>query len=552
MSRALRFIFAGFASIVLACAWAAPAQAATADTVRIDAVLTPEGVLTVSSTTSLTAPLGIDTFTQEIPTRLDRDGTRYTFTVKDITLKADGHEVDFTTKETPGAQQISISPGSATEFVLSYTVEGTTTLIADDSVDFTYPLVSGMNIDVSKVSGSLTVPPGGVNYDCQAGVPEALQTCSTYTAGLHGSTTMEFTNNNTGMGQIVQPQIIFAKNAVTVTEQASPIWTLGRSLSPGLSQLGFTALALVLGGLGLYALWRRIRTAGHRGAPTMVAQFVKDADGKLTFEADPSSRPGVIGTLVDSRVDPADIVASILDLAVRGHLLITEVETSRYTAPDWTFTRREGPDDLKPYEVELLDALTSGEGKVSALTSSVAPVIDSVQDSLYQEVLNAGWFSRLPSQRSKLVPVAWVCLIVALAATVVLMAFTTFGLVGFALVALAVVLLAIGYQAPPISRQGAAVYAGLHALADDIDAHSGSEIDGPQMYDQISRLLPYAIVLGGSERWLGFLVEADEDPDPDSTDLSWYHAPDDWHLKYLPSSLDSFITTVTGRLFTRL
>ncbi len=64
-------------------------------------------------------------------------------------------------------------------------------------------------------------------------------------------------------------------------------------------------------------------------------------------------------------------------------------------------------------------------------------------------------------------------------------------------------------------------------------------------------MLPYAIVLGGSERWLDALVATDTDADPDSDDLSWYHGPADWHLSDLPESLRNFTTTVSGTLFTR-
>jgi hypothetical protein len=58
-------------------------------------------------------------------------------------------------------------------------------------------------------------------------------------------------------------------------------------------------------------------------------------------------------------------------------------------------------------------------------------------------------------------------------------------------------------------------------------------------------------VLGGADRWLDALVAADEDADADPTDLSWYHGPDDWHLRDLPDSLRNFVTTVSGLLFRR-
>ena len=70
-------------------------------------------------------------------------------------------------------------------------------------------------------------------------------------------------------------------------------------------------------------------------------------------------------------------------------------------------------------------------------------------------------------------------------------------------------------------------------------------------YHELSEVLPYAIVLGGADRWLAALVKADDDETPDSTDLPWYHGPDNWHLRDLPDSLQNFITTVNGQLFSR-
>lgn len=548
MSRAFRLLLAALAGIALACGWVAPAYAAD-NTIIVDATLSPEGVLEVTQTISLPVLSGGEAMVLEIPTRMDHNGTRYTYEIIDLLVTpADG----VTITENAQSAKISFPAGEISEFTATYQVRGATTRAVDGGVDFTWMVFAGMTHDVAKVSGAVMVPPGANNYDCSAGVPGALVTCSTYSTGAHGSTTLEFTNLNTAAGEIVQTHISFQADAVPVTEEASPIWTLGRALSPGWAQLGISVLVLAVGALGLFALWRRVRTAGYSGSPALMAGFSKDENGHLVFITDPHSRPGLIGTLVDSKVDPADILATILDLAVRGHLRITEIETNRYSAPDWFFTRLEGTDELKPYEAELLNALTMNETKVSELTSNVAPAIESVQESLYKEMLTSGWFSRLPSKNSKLVPWAWITVGIALVVLVLLVIFTTFGLVGLVLIALAIIFLYIAYQAPPVTPKGAAVYAGLQALSNDFHAYLGSDIDQTQLYNEVSRILPYAVVLGGSDRWLGFLVDADDDPDPDSTDLSWYHAPDDWHLKYLPASLDTFITTVTGRLFTRI
>ena len=548
MSRTSRVLAAVAVALGVASGWVLPAHAAGLDQVAIDARLSLDGVLTVTETITSS---GADTITQQIPTSMDRDGKRYAYDVSDISVGTDTLatvDVD----EQGGKITVSGIADAGASIVVSYTVRGTTTAAVDGNTDFTWIVVGGLNVDVTKVTGSLVVPPGAINYDCSAGVPGALVACSTYTAGTHGSTALEFTNNAVSAGDVVQTEVVFTPDAMPVTENAAPIWTLGRALTPGWPQIGVMAAIVVVGGLVLFGVWRRGRLAGRKGPSTAIAHFSTDSDGHLTFSTDPTVRPGMVGTLVDSSVDPADIVSTILDLAIRGHLLITEVPTSRYATSDWMFTRlADGVDELKPYELELLNALTTSEVSVSRLSAGVSAAIEKVQDALYQEVMSAGWFSRLPSKRSPMVAWAWVLVGVAVVATVVLMAFTTFGLVGLGFAAVAIVGLALAYQAHPVTQAGTAVYAGLGELANDLHTHSGSEIAPRERYGEISRILPYAVVLGSWDQWLASMVAADEDEAADSTDLSWYHAPDDWHMSDFPASLDSFITVVTGRLFAR-
>ena len=72
-----------------------------------------------------------------------------------------------------------------------------------------------------------------------------------------------------------------------------------------------------------------------------------------------------------------------------------------------------------------------------------------------------------------------------------------------------------------------------------------------QEVHELSEVLPYAIVLGGADRWLDGLAATDRDDTPDETELDWYHGPEGWHLADLPDSLRNFITTVEGALLQR-
>ena len=82
--------------------------------------------------------------------------------------------------------------------------------------------------------------------------------------------------------------------------------------------------------------------------PTLVADFHPVGDGESEFRVRDGVRPGQVGTLVDERVDPVDVTATVLDLAVRGHLRIEELPRSAaYAEGEWTFTRRDSDDDLR-------------------------------------------------------------------------------------------------------------------------------------------------------------------------------------------------------------
>jgi len=314
----------------------------------------------------------------------------------------------------------------------------------------------------------------------------------------------------------------------------------------------------IVGALVLFLMWRRFgRNVSMSKDPIVVASFVPSGKGTVEFDIADNVRPGHVGTVVDERVDPVDITATLLDLAVRGHVQIIELPPAKDISPtDWTFKRLESTDPMRPFESRLLDAIAPADGPaavVSKIGEPVEKIITDVQDDLYQEVVDKGWFSHRPDQvRHAFDRVGWVLLGAALVALVLLIAFTGYGLLGLVLVALAVGFLALGQTMPRRTQSGIDVVHGLHALSMSLQTQPVTQIPKDTAYTQISKILPYAVVLGGRDRWLKALVDADDDPDvPDPDDLGWYSAPPNWNLSDLPASLDAFIVAVSGRLIGR-
>jgi hypothetical protein len=314
---------------------------------------------------------------------------------------------------------------------------------------------------------------------------------------------------------------------------------------------------LALGGVALYALHRRAGVdVSPDGEINKVGEFAPTGEGQAEFRVVDNVRPGHVGTVADERVDPIDVTATLVDLAVRGHLLITELPRgSDFARADWEIKRLQGPlEDLQPFEQQLLDGIAPAGGsvRVSELAGRVQESIGGVQNALYDEMVNSGWYERRPDDtRNRWTQVALAALIISVVATGVLAAFTTFGLVGLALILVSLGLVFVAQEMPARTAKGTALLGGLGALRSDLLSHPTNQMPPGGELREISEVLPYAIVLGGADRWLDAIVASDVDADADSYDLSWYHGPENWHLRDLPDSMRNFVTTVSGSLFTR-
>ena len=366
-----------------------------------------------------------------------------------------------------------------------------------------------------------------------------------------------FRDGPRGTGEVVGIDIGFPPNTIDSNQDVRENWTVGRAFSARPLPLALALGLLVLGGGLLYLLHRRVGLdARGAGEISQAGEFVPVGPGQTEFRTVSEIRPGHVGTVADERVDPIDVTATLVDLAVRGHLLITELpRQAHFGRTDWELSRVAGdPTTLRPFEQRLLDVVApaGGQVRVSGLASRVHDAIAGVQDALYDEVVALGWFDRRPdTTRSRWTQLAIVALFVAVAATGVLAALTTFGLIGIALIVLALGLVFVAQELPGRTATGSALLRGLGALRSDLLTQPTDQLPPGHELHEISEVLPYAIVLGGADRWLDAAAAADVDPDADPEDLSWYHGPADWHLRDLPDSMKNFITTVSGSLFAR-
>jgi Predicted membrane protein (DUF2207) C-terminal domain/Predicted membrane protein (DUF2207) N-terminal domain len=561
LDRTLRRVGSMIAFCLLTCGLLAGPLAltahaeGTASTFMAEGNLAKDGTLKVKQTITLTGAVPPEV-SQKFETRQDVVGDRqYVQTLSEITATVKGAEVQPTITTDDRFTTVTVPTNGSTEIMMSYTVTGAV-VTTDSGTALRWQMLQGLSAQVDEFSATVQIPTLFSYIKCTAGSPNSTVPCNFAAAGTEGSQVPTFRDGPRGEGEVVAIDIGFPPGGVATNEVIEYRWTLGRAFSAEPLQLALALGLLALGGIVLYGIHRR---AGADRSPdgqiSKAGEFVPIGAGQSEFRVVGDVRPGHVGTVADERVDPIDVTATLVDLAVRGHLVINELpRESEFARTDWEIRRVNGNDGLRPFEQQLLDGIAApgSSVKVSELAGRVQESIGGVQNALYDEMVSNGWFERRPDDtRNRWTLLALGALIISVVLTGVLAAFTTFGLVGLALIVVSLSLVFVAQETPARTAKGAALVGGLGALRSDLMSHPTNQMPPGSELREISEVLPYAIVLGGSDRWLDAIVASDADEHPDSYDLSWYHGPENWHLRDLPDSMRNFVTTVSGSLFSR-
>jgi Predicted membrane protein (DUF2207) C-terminal domain len=518
--------------------------------------LDKDGTLKVKQTITLTGAVPPE-LSQRFETREDLVGDRqYVQTLSDIRATVKGAEVQPTITTEDRFTTVTVPTNGSTEIVMSYTVAGAVVTI-ESGTALRWRMLQGLSAQVARFSAKVQIPTQFSYIKCTAGSPNSTVPCNFAAAGTEGAQVPTFRDGPRGEGEVVAIDIGFPPGGIATNEVIEYQWTLGRAFSAGPLPLAMALGLLVLGGIALFGIHRRVGTDRNPdGQISRTGEFVPIGAGQSEFRVVGDVRPGHIGTVADERVDPIDITATLVDLAVRGHLVIIELpRAGEFARTDWEIRRVDGGEGgLRPFEQKLLEGIAApgSSVRVSELAGRVQESIGGVQNALYDEMVSNGWFERRPDDaRNRWTQLALAALIISVIVTVVLAAFTTFGLVGLALIALSLGLVFVAQETPARTPKGAALLGGLGELRSDLMSHPTNQLPPGGELREISEVLPYAIVLGGADRWLDAIVATDADEHPDSYDLSWYHGPENWHLSDLPDSMRNFVTTASGSLFSR-
>ena len=221
--------------------------------------------------------------------------------------------------------------------------------------------------------------------------------------------------------------------------------------------------------------------------------------------------PGVAGTLVDEKADLQDIIATLVDLARRGYLIIQEEQKSGFfTRRDFVFRLTDKSQaDLLPHERLLLDRVfgRSMVREMSSLQNRFYRDIPKLRAALYDEVVRRGYYSSSPERvRAKYVGIGVGGLVlvvfVGLCALSMLQQYTSAVIcpaVGLGVSALATII--VGQFMPAKTRKGAdmaARWAAFKRYLADAERYTNLA-EATELFD---RYLPYAIAFGLDSEWV--------------------------------------------------
>jgi uncharacterized membrane protein len=294
--------------------------------------------------------------------------------------------------------------------------------------------------------------------------------------------------------------------------------------------------------VGMLRLWRK------RGRDPELAPI------STQYEPPEQMTPAELGTLVDGRPDMRDITATIVDLAVRGYLHITEIKDDGFlgffSGQDYTFTLKKPKSEwsaLKSYERDMLQAMFTGSAesvRLSDLKNKFYKHLPGLKHDLYDMLVGRGFYTGRPDRVRLLFVVGGIAAggILAVTSGTVMSSLGMQPLAGIVAGILSGLVIALfGWFMPSRTVKGTRELEKVLGFQEFLSRVEGDRLNRmvktPEMFE---RFLPYAMALGVEDTWAKAFEGIHKDPP------QWYSGPAGVHT-FRPSSF----TTSLGAMSTQ-
>lgn len=286
----------------------------------------------------------------------------------------------------------------------------------------------------------------------------------------------------------------------------------------------------------------------------------------VEFTSPEKLRPAEIGVLIDERAHTHDVVATIIDLATRGYLTITEIPKKwmfgkvdyelKKTSPSTTLPAgRQGSGhkadetELLSYEKTLYHNLFSGRNsvKVSDLKQTFYDDLAEVKKALYKEVIAKKLFSSDPEHVRSTYLAIGIVLIVAggfLIGPSVSVDFVYGADIGVGAIISGLVLMAMSNFMPRRTAYGRELYRrakGYHLFINTAEKHRQKFFEKKNMFNEV---LPYAIALGLADKFAKQMKEIGVHP----TNTGWYSGTHPITSSHFGASMNDFSNSLSSAI----
>ncbi len=336
-------------------------------------------------------------------------------------------------------------------------------------------LVSTAEASATVTLDGLTVVPSATR--CFTGI--AGSTSSNCTAGLDGKfVTNASLNAAEGLSiELDYPKGTFSQYVHTGAPP-TPAWQLWLIYAVG-AYIVFLTLLLLWPLVGVY------RTHREKKAQTVVAQY----------EAPDGLKPGELGMVADSTVSMSEITATLLDLAVRGYMKITQLKAkSLFGAAEYRFDKLREGTDLADYEAQLFNTIFVATPSVELKNldrTALSVAVTAVKKQIQARLESLGYFQQQP--------INWVYMIMLILLALPLL---------FVAPPVAIIIIVLAFTLASIARisdTGIAEWAkvqGFKLFLTVTEADRLKSSDAPNKTPELfNKLLPAAVALGVEKEW---------------------------------------------------
>lgn len=425
------------------------------------------------------------------------------------------------------------------EYTITYTIVGILKSFSDHDELYFDVTGNGWPVPILKTSATITLPQNGITgARCFEGMQNSTEKCVT-TITLQNQadfSTTRVLNSEENMSILLG----YTKGMVPILTASRPrTETDNNTITPLiiLGNIGGFLVTTIFGiGLTLLLFFKHGRDQKNLATDTIVAQY--SAPDKL--------RPAEVGTILDERADTLDVTATIVDLAARGFLTITEQEKKwLFGSTDYILKKtKKSIEALLPYEKLLFERLflDADTVKISELEKNFYTDLTLVKTALYSHVVEKKYFDKNPeSVRNKYTGFG-----IGLFIAGIILCFVVIPLIGIwiglSIVGLAILI--VSRYMPRKTELGYKTYIkilGFKLFIDKAENYRQQFFERKNMFNEI---LPYAIVFGNAEKFAdAFKKLGIEPPQPD-----WYISNHAFNAMLFTSNMHHFSNSMTSAI----